>query len=164
MKSESTSLFDRLDSFIQVDSEKQLLRGMSLLRLFFITFMVIYLAVCLFSITVKLFDFVLIQGALDFKSIKVLLTDALFTLIVLAIVKALFIKNSFEYAVTFLEIAFVVVIRKLILLETVPEENMTLLILGSISAALFILIIYVQTEIRRWKVDELNVKAKALES
>ncbi len=141
MKSGSTRLTDRFDHFIQTGLENQLSRGVSLLRLFFITFMVIYLTVSLFSITVKLFDFVLIQGALDFHSMKILLSDALFTLIVLAIVKALFIKNSFEYALTFLEIAFVVVIRKLILLETTPDENMTLLILGGISTALFILII-----------------------
>jgi len=41
-------------------------------------------------------------------STKILLTDALFTLIVMAIAKALFIRNSFDYALTFLEIAFVV--------------------------------------------------------
>lgn len=154
MKSVTPSLSARLDRFIQEDSEKQLLRGLSVLRLFFIVFMVLYLAVCLFSLSAKLLEFVMLQGALDFLSIKILLTDALFTLIVLAIVKALFIKNNFEYALTFLEIAFVVVIRKLILLETVPEENMTLLILGGIAATLFVLIVYIQIQIRHWKIEE----------
>jgi len=161
MKSASLSLSARFDRFMQDDSEKPLLRILSLLRLFFIGFMVLYLAVCLVSISVKLFEFVLVQGALDFSSTKILLTDALFTLIVLAIVKALFIKNSFEYALTFLEIAFVVVIRKLILLETIPEENMTLLILGGISTALFILIIYIQMQMRRWKIEDRSTKEAA---
>ncbi|WP_321275816.1 hypothetical protein [Thiomicrorhabdus indica] len=91
------------------------------------------------------------QGTLDFPSMKILLTDALFTLIVLAIVKALFINDSFVYALTFLEIAFVVVIRKLILLDTIPEENWTLLILGLISTSFFILIIYIHNLKRRWQ-------------
>jgi len=120
-------------------------------RLFFIAFMIIYLITCLFSISNKLFEFILIQGTLDFPSMKILLTDALFTLIVLAIVKALFINDSFVYALTFLEIAFVVVIRKLILLDTIPEENWTLLILGLISTSFFILIIYIHNLKRRWQ-------------
>ena len=120
-------------------------------RLFFIAFMIIYLIACLFSISNKLFEFILMQGTLDFPSMKILLTDALFTLIVLAIVKALFINDSFVYALTFLEIAFVVVIRKLILLDTIPEENWTLLILGLISTSFFILIIYIHNLKRRWQ-------------
>lgn len=154
-------LMERFDRFVNDDSEKHLMRGLGILRLFFIAFMVIYLAICLYSISVKLLEFVMLQGALNFVSIKILLTDALFTLIVLAIVKALFIKNSFEYALTFLEIAFVVVIRKLILLDTIPEENMTLLILGAISTSLFVLIIYIQTKMREWKRQEKQEKLAA---
>jgi len=37
----------------------------------------------------------------DFLSLRVILNDALYTLIVLAIVKTLFINNSFDYAITF---------------------------------------------------------------
>lgn len=133
------------------DSELALTQVVGLLRMVFIVFMVVYLAACLFSISSKLFEFVMSQGVLDFPSMKILLTDALFTLIVLAIVKALFINNSFDYALTFLEIAFVVIIRKLILLDTVPEENWTLLILGAISTAFFILIIYIHNLKRSWQ-------------
>jgi len=68
--------------------------------------------------------------------------------------KALFIKDSFVYALTFLEIAFVVIIRKLILLETVPEENWTLLILGVVSTAFFVLLIYIHNLIRRWRLED----------
>lgn len=161
MSLKTESFMEKFDRLVHDDSEKQLMRGLGILRLFFIAFMVIYLAICLFSISVKLLDFVMLEGALSFVSIKVVLTDALFTLIVLAIVKALFIKNSFEYALTFLEIAFVVVIRKLILLDTVPEENMTLLILGAISTSLFVLIVYIQTKMREWKRQEKQDKAAA---
>ncbi len=144
------NLFSRLDNFFQQQAEYGLTNIVKILRLFFIVFMVVYLIVCLFSISHKLFEFIVLQGVLDFKSMKILLTDALFTLIVLAIVKALFIHDGFGYALTFLEIAFVVIIRKLILLDTIPEENWTLLILGVISTAFFVLIIYIHNLQRRW--------------
>ncbi len=81
-------------------------------------------------------------GALDFTNMKNILTDALFTLIVLAIVRTLFIRNGYLYALTLLEIGFVVIIRKLILLEVDPSETWLLLILGGISALFFGLIIF----------------------
>ncbi|MBO1927274.1 hypothetical protein J3998_06755 [Thiomicrorhabdus sp. 6S2-11] len=152
------SVSDHLQNLFQNQAESSLIVLVNALRLFFIVFMVIYLMVCLFSITDKLFSFIMAQGALDFLSMKILLTDALFTLIVLAIVKALFINDSFSYALTFLEIAFVVIIRKLILLETIPEENWTLLILGLISTSFFILIIYIHNLKRRW--DNLDKQEK----
>ncbi|QKI90141.1 hypothetical protein [Thiomicrorhabdus xiamenensis] len=146
--------FSKLNHYLQNQAENTLSQSVTLLRLIFIIFMVIYLAACLVSISSKLFEFTVIQGILDFPSMKILLTDALFTLIVLAIVKALFIHNSFDYALTFLEIAFVVIIRKLILLDTVPEENWTLLILGVISTAFFVLIIYIHNLKRKWLLEK----------
>lgn len=159
MKSQQ-NLFNKINLFVQKDAESGLTQIVTVLRLFFIVFMVVYLAACIFSISSKLLDFILVQGVLDFPSIKILLTDALFTLIVLAIVKALFIKSSFDYALTFLEIAFVVVIRKLILLDTVPDENMTLLILGGVSTAFFILIIYIHNLKRQWLQKEAVIEAE----
>ncbi len=105
--------------------------------------MIAYLAVCLMSLFHKVVSFTFAQGVLDFASIKNILTDGLFTLIVLAIVKTLFIKNSFDYAITFLEITFVVLVRKMILLETDPSETLLLLVLGLTSALFFILIVYI---------------------
>ncbi|WP_130538218.1 hypothetical protein [Thiomicrorhabdus indica] len=140
-----------IKNFFEVQVENGFATLVKAVRLFFIAFMIIYLIACLFSISNKLYEFILMQGTLDFPSMKILLTDALFTLIVLAIVKALFINDSFVYALTFLEIAFVVVIRKLILLDTIPEENWTLLILGLISTSFFILIIYIHNLKRRWQ-------------
>jgi hypothetical protein len=88
---------------------------------------------------------------LNFSSIKTILTDGLFTLIVIAIVKTLFIKNGFDYSLTFLEIAFVVIIRKLILLETIPSETSLLVALGITSSIFFILIIYIHNLKRKWQ-------------
>ena len=148
--------FNRLNLLVQNDAESVLIQIVTVIRLFFIIFMVVYLAASVFSISSKLMDLIIMHGVLDFPSMKTLLTDALFTLIVLAIVKALFINSSFDYALTFLENAFVVIIRKLILLETVPEENMTLLILGGISTAFFILIIYIHNLKRQWQEKTAN--------
>lgn len=151
--------FKKIDHFFEHQLEEGLKNSVGILRVVFILFMTLYLAVCLFSISSKLFEFLMHQGALDFPSMKTLLTDALFTLIVIAIVKALFIRSSFDYALTFLEIAFVVVIRKLILLDTVPAENWTLLILGIISTAFFVLIIYIHNIIRKWKLQDAETRA-----
>lgn len=155
---------EKVNNFFENELENHLKTSVNLLRILFTTFMILYLAVSLFSISDKLFGFLIHQGALDFPSMKVLLTDALFTLIVLAIVRSLFIRDSFVYALTFLEIAFVVIIRKLILLDTVPEENWTLLILGVISTAFFVLIIYIHSQMRNWKREDQEQPQQAEES
>jgi hypothetical protein len=73
---------------------------------------------------------------------------------VIAIVKTLFIKNGFDYALTFLEIAFVVIIRKLILLESIPSETDLLIALGITSSVFFILIIYIHNMKRKWRKED----------
>lgn len=83
-----------------------------------------------------------------------ILTDGLFVLIVLAIVKTLFIKNGFDYAITFLEISFVVLVRKLILLETNPSETNLLFVLGLTSSVFFLLIVYIHILKRKWQKEE----------
>lgn len=116
--------------------------GIQFLRLFFIAIMIVYLFSCLIGLSSKLIDLTLQYGALNFANMKIILTDALFTLIVLAIVRTLFIRNGYLYALTLLEIGFVVIIRKLILLEVDPSDTWLLLILGGISALFFGLIIF----------------------
>ncbi len=116
--------------------------SIQVLRLFFIAIMIIYLFSCLIGLSTKLIELTVQFGALDFANMKNILTDALFTLIVLAIVRTLFIRNGYLYALTLLEIGFVVIIRKLILLEVDPSETWLLLILGGISALFFGLIIF----------------------
>lgn len=112
------------------------------LRLFFIGIMTLLLLVAMVSLTTKLVMAVWMQGAVAFDLLQVLFNDALFVLIILAVVRTLFINDSFTYALTFLEVGFVVLLRKLILLETTPEEAWVLLVLGLVSALFFGLIVY----------------------
>lgn len=135
-------------NFRKVD--KGMIDFIVVLRYVFISIMIAYLIACLWSLAYKVLSLTVTHGALDFASIKMLLTDGLFTLIVLAIVKTLFIADSFEYAITFLEIAFVVIIRKLILIETTPEETSLLLVLGIISAVFLLLIVFTRNLKNRW--------------
>ncbi|AXX92144.1 hypothetical protein CPU12_00935 [Malaciobacter molluscorum LMG 25693] len=150
-------VFSKLNQFDKVLENKIdiiFLRIINLLKHLFILSMILYLAICIISLSHKMISLTLSQGALDFVSIKMILTDGLFTLIVLAIVKTLFIKSGFEYALTFLEIAFVVIIRKLILLDTVPEETSLLLVLGITSSIFFILIVYINNLKRSWMKED----------
>lgn len=143
-----------IDKVLEYKVDFILLRVVNMLKYFFIIIMIVYLAICLLSLGHKIISFTLEQGALDFASIKNILTDGLFTLIVIAIVKTLFIKNGFDYALTFLEIAFVVIIRKLILLESIPSETQLLIALGITSSVFFILIIYIHNMKRKWQKED----------
>jgi membrane-associated HD superfamily phosphohydrolase len=133
------------------------------MRHLFLLIMIVYLLVCMVSLAGKLFHFMLTQGAvLDFLAIKNILTDALLTLIILAIVRTLFISNGFDYALAFLEIGFVVLVRKLLLLDTVPEETGLLLVLGVVSALFFGLIILIYNLKHRWaQVSNVALEKKA---
>ena len=156
-KSLVEKLFVKLNSIDRVLENRVdiiLMRIINMLKYVFIIIMIVYLAICLMSLSHKIISFTLEQGALDFSSIKTILTDGLFTLIVIAIVKTLFIKNGFDYALTFLEIAFVVIIRKLILLDSTPSETNLLIALGITSSVFFILIIYIHNMRRRWHKEE----------
>ena len=125
--------------------ESALRQVVSSLRFVFIVFMVIYLAFCLVDLFARLPPLLLHLGASETGFLLPLLNEALFTLIVLAIVRSLFINDSFHYALTFLEVGFVVLLRKLILLEVVPQEVWVLLVLGLISALFFVLILWTHT-------------------
>ncbi|OYY73639.1 MAG: hypothetical protein B7Y40_08330 [Gammaproteobacteria bacterium 28-57-27] len=104
--------------------------------------MMIYLAFCLVDLFVRLFPLLPHLGDPNARFLLPLLNEALFTLIVLAIVRSLFINDSFHYALTFLEVGFVVLLRKLILLDVSPEEVWVLLVLGLVSALFFTLILW----------------------
>jgi hypothetical protein len=142
--------FETFDKTIEDRMDLLLMKAITALKYAFIAVMILYLAVCILSLSHKIVSFTLAQGALDFASIKMILTDGLFTLIVIAIVKTFLIRNSFDYALTLLEIGFVVIIRKLILLDTVPEETSLMLVLGFTSALFFMLIVYIHNLKRRW--------------
>ena len=145
---------NNIDKVLESRVDTILLRFINMLKYFFIIIMIVYLAICLLSLGHKIITFTLEQGALNFTSIKTILTDGLFTLIVIAIVKTLFIKNGFDYALTFLEIAFVVIIRKLILLDSTPSETDLLIALGITSSVFFILIIYIHNLKRKWQKED----------
>ena len=140
-----------LNQFLEIKVENSLLALLNIARYIFIVMMIVYLGQCFISLGYKMIAFTISQGALDFSSIKIILTDGLFVLIVLAIVKTLFIQDGFDYAVTFLEISFVVLVRKLILLETDPSETLLLLVLGVTSALFFILIVYIKGMKHKWE-------------
>ena len=150
------STLDAFDRAIEERLELLLTKSINALKYAFIAVMVLYLAVCILSLSHKIVSFTLNQGALDFPSIKMILTDGLFTLIVIAIVKTFLIRNSFDYVLTLLEIGFVVIIRKLILLDTVPEESALMLILGATSALFFLLIVFIHHLKRRWKHEDAS--------
>ena len=147
---------NNIDKVLEDKVDTILLRFINMLKYIFILIMIVYLAICLMSLGHKIISFTLEQGALDFASIKTILTDGLFTLIVIAIVKTLFIKSGFDYALTFLEIAFVVIIRKLILLESIPSETDLLIALGITSSIFFVLIIYIHNMKRKWQKEDNN--------
>lgn len=150
------------NQFLEQKVESMLLKLLNIARYIFIVMMIVYLGQCFVSLGYKMVSFTLLQGALDFDSIKIILTDSLFVLIVLAIVKTLFIQDGFDYAVTFLEISFVVLVRKLILLETDPSETLLLLVLGITSALFFILIVYIKGMKHKWEREKCEqcIKAK----
>ena len=161
MEEEKKSLVEKvflkvnnIDKVLENRVDTILLRFINMLKYFFILIMIVYLAICLMSLGHKIISFTIDQGALDFASIKTILTDGLFTLIVIAIVKTLFIKSGFDYALTFLEIAFVVIIRKLILLESTPSETDLLIALGITSSVFFVLIIFIHNLKRKWHKED----------
>ena len=122
-------------------AEDGLRQAVSALRFVFIVFMMIYLAFCLVDLFARLPPLLSHLGNTEAQLLLPLLNEALFTLIVLAIVRSLFINDSFHYALTFLEVGFVVLLRELILLEVAPNEVWVLLVLGLISALFFVLIL-----------------------
>ena len=149
--------FQKLDSFdaaLEQRLDSLMYKAINALKYAFIAVMILYLAVCILSLSHKIVSFTLLQGALDFPSIKMILTDGLFTLIVIAIVKTFLIRNGFEYALTLLEIGFVVLIRKLILLDTVPDETALMVALGVTSVSFFLLIVFIYHLKRRWKRED----------
>jgi hypothetical protein len=160
-KTNTTNIIDRtfkklsnIDKILENKIDKILLQLINILKYVFIITMMLYLVICIMSLSHKIISLTLNQGALDFQSIKMILTDGLFTLIVIAIVKTLFIKNGYDYALTFLEIGFVVVIRKLILLDASPEEAMMTMTLGVTSSAFFVLIVYIHNIKNKAKKEE----------
>jgi uncharacterized membrane protein (DUF373 family) len=146
-KSSLATLLSRWDD--KIDSGMQV--AVRIIRHLLLIIMIVYLLFCLVSLAGNMIQLLLAQGGvLEFSSIKGILTDSLLVLIILAIVRTLFISRGFDYALAFLEIGFVVLVRKLLLLETVPEETALLLVLGVVSALFFGLIILIYHLKHKW--------------
>lgn len=111
------------------------------LRIIFIVLMTLLLVIATISLAGKLWLAPWTHGLVEFDVLQILLNDALFVLIIIAVTKSLFINDSFSYALTFLEVGFVVLLRKLILIEATPETTWVLLMLGAVSALFFALIL-----------------------
>lgn len=110
-------------------------------RYLFIMIMIVYLFICIGELGYSLYTLAL-QGDLSSAvSLKYVLNDALFVLIVLSFVKTLFMNVGFGYVLTFVEIGFVSILRKLILIDMSPDEVWLIVTLGLISALLFTLIL-----------------------
>ena len=121
--------------------EKKLKNFVEYARYLFIIIMVIYLFICVGELAYSLYSLAIQGNLYSVASLKYVLNDALFALIVLSFVKTLFMKVGFNYVLTFVEIGFVSILRKLILIDMTPDETWLIVTLGGISALLFTLIL-----------------------
>ena len=124
-----------------INFEKKLKNLIEYARYVFIVIMIIYLFVCIGELGFSLYTLAIQGNLYSVASLKYVLNDALFTLIVLSFVKTLFMKVGFNYVLTFVEIGFVSILRKLILIDMSPNEVWLIITLGLISALLFTLIL-----------------------
>ena len=124
-----------------INLEKKLKNLVEYARYTFIIIMILYLFICIEKLGSSLYILAVQENIYSVASLKYVLNDALFTLIVLSFVKTLFLKVGFNYVLTFMEIGFVAILRKLILIDMSPDEISLIITLGLISALLFILIL-----------------------
>ncbi len=133
---------DLMDIFSSA-SYRFLYRVVSFLRFLFIVVMTVYLFSCLSSLAVNLFVYLRSSGFyLSYESMRQFLTDALFVLVILDFVSAMFYSKRIHYVLTLLEIGFIVVMRKLILLTPTPENSHLIFVLSLAASVFFILIFY----------------------
>jgi len=112
------------------------------LRFAFIAILTIYSILCLVSLALHLLKLVLTNHFdLSFEEMRHFISVALFVLIILDFTSAMFYSKRIHYILTILEIGFIVITRKLILLDPVPE-NSKLIFALSFSAIGFFLLIF----------------------
>jgi len=113
------------------------------LRVFFIVILTLYAISCLLNLFLQWF--LLIKSSkflFTFEQMRQFLTDALFILIVLDFLNAMLSKKRILYVLALLEIGFIVVTRKLILLNPEPDNATLIFVLSVASAIFFILIVW----------------------
>ncbi len=112
-------------------------------RFVFISILILYLLFSLYSLIIKLINFLSSSYyLLTFEEMREFLTDALFVLIVIDFISAMFYRKRIHYVLSLLEIGFIVITRKLILLSPVPENSFLIFVLTVASGLFFILIFY----------------------
>lgn len=121
--------------------EKKLKNLIEYARYTFIILMIVYLFICIGELGFSLYSVIVQMNFYSVASLKYILNDGLFALIVLSFVKTLFMKVGFNYVLTFVEIGFVSILRKLILIDMSPHEVSLIVTLGLISALFFTLIL-----------------------
>ncbi len=115
----------------------------NLLRFVFITILVVYAIFCLISLGLHLLGLLLSAHLnLTFHEMRVFISNALFVLIILDFISAMFYSKRIHYILTILEIGFIVVTRKLILLDPTPENSSLIFTLSVAAMGFFILILY----------------------
>ena len=114
----------------------------NILRFLFITILTIYAIFCLISLGLHLLGLLFsTHFNLSFGEMRLFISNALYVLIILDFISAMFYSKRIHYILTILEIGFIVVTRKLILLDPKPE-NSTLILTLSLSAMGFFLLIF----------------------
>jgi len=113
------------------------------LRVFFIVILTLYAISCILNLFLQWF--LLIKSSkflFTFEQMRQFLTDALFILIILDFLNAMLSKKRILYVLALLEIGFIVVTRKLILLNPEPDNATLIFVLSVASAIFFILIVW----------------------
>ena len=114
----------------------------NILRFLFITILTIYAIFCLISLALHLLTLLFsAHFNLTFQEMRVFISNALFVLIILDFISAMFYSKRIHYILTILEIGFIVITRKLILLDPKPE-NSSLIFTLSLAAIGFFLLIF----------------------
>ncbi len=112
-------------------------------RWLFIAVMTVYLAFCVLTLISTLFSHITSSGAnFTFDYMRNFLTDALFVLVILDFVSAMFYQKRIHYVLCLLEIGFIVLMRKLILLNPAPENALLIFVLAAAVSLFFVLIFY----------------------
>ncbi len=124
-------------------SYKFLQKIVQFMRFIFISVLTIYLVFCLLSLIERLYSVIKVNNyILTFTRMRDFLTDALFVLIVIDFISAMFYQKRIHYVLSLLEIGFIVVTRKLILLSPEPQNAHLIFVLTFASALFFVLIFY----------------------
>ena len=108
--------------------------------------MIVYLFICIGELGFSLYSVIVQANFYSVASLKYILNDGLFTLIILSFVTTLFMKVGFNYVLTFVEIGFISILRKLILIDMSPNEVWLIVALGLILALFFTLILVAHKE------------------